>query len=609
MQCSDEAKSADRGTTSYSTAIQRAYVTRSRFALARPTSVVLLGHGNSCIFRGGVVAYEIDNTIRILDVQNAIETEDVVDVRAFMIEEASHWPRYATALQELLASTFTIYVKDFRSGILTSKVYNGMNQHVFMVNTREEVSLESRLRKVRTYTMYQNEMETNGRYMFFVSFSRANDFEFPYWVVDCYDLEDTERVMPSFFLKEIWSSDPGNDTAFEIYDDWFYILCNKHEVMPDDEGDSKSYYYCYRFPVDDFHPVPPWKLGDFSAWSPHSPLPARLEIVRIKRQRPWISVEDRRYARPPWHKLQLLQDERTGNLLIVEGLQDSQSGTAQPQARYSFQPLVFPDLTGYTVTSSTTQIGNIIQTLDVEDLPQVDPAVYCPGFISNKVGIRGYRPSSSASWDLSIHPGSSKGSRNRNQFCLSVGFRGYLSPIDSATGLVGSSSSQDGKLSLVDCDGDPLMLRGVHQFPPDNVPESLTELLCASSMNEAFCGATTNDEPAILCVTGSLSRDSGGRQRILFIYFDPWINFPGLQRLKLPPQCDPMSYEYYEERLGRSQLVSYTKLWRQNEEKRSRKQDKRKDTMALENSKRRRILRFVLRKRTPKYRSRLLKRV
>lgn len=600
IQYSDEVKLANQGRISYSMAVQRVYVTRAMFASARTSSVVLLAHSDGCFFGDGVAVYKDGLTLRILDLYNAGETELIVDVRALLAEQSSRWPIIIRAMQDLLAGIFTLQVEGFQHGILSLKVYNPeSNYYTFMINTRRNVPLESRVRKFHEHLEYRQEMNTDGRYMISANYSRPNGDRrhWPRWAVDCYDLEDIGRVMPELLLRDIISHDIFVDIDFKMYDGWLYILCSQHSPLPNDDGDEKSFYYCYRFPVDDVHPAAPWKIGSGSAWSPHSPLPARLEIVRIKRQRPWISEEDLYEANEPFQRLNLQQDVQTGDFLMVECLQDSQSGEVCPKARYYFQPLIFPNPTGYTVNSPNTRIEDIVHTLNIEDLPRGDPPLECPNYTFDKVGTRSYTPTASAFYDVGIQSSATIGSKKGQRFCLSVGSRGRASPISNDTGLL--HSTDESVQELLDHDGEPLVDRGVCQFPSNNCSASLLDLLSPSPSMEGHSGATTHDAPSIVCVTACPYRNKEEEYKLILVNFDPSIRFPGLETMELHPHSDHLSSHSYEEQIARSQLwlSNVSEQYEVAQSLQSRKQKRKKEMAALQKSRKRRILRMIPKKR------------
>ncbi len=124
IRFSHEAGLAEQGTISYSTVVQRAFVTRIRYALARPHSVVLLGHGEFIYYNEGILCYVQEEFVRILDVHNASETENVVDIRALLAEEAARWPLCTADTQELHSIRFNVTVTRYEHGILSLDIFN-----------------------------------------------------------------------------------------------------------------------------------------------------------------------------------------------------------------------------------------------------------------------------------------------------------------------------------------------------------------------------------------------------------------------------------------------------------------------------------------------------
>lgn len=536
MPSSNEAKLASQDTINYQMAMVRAKVAKSNFVQARPSSVVLLGHSNRCYYAAGTVVYAVGSKIRMLDIYGAVETELVVDVRSLLAAEACRWPVFTSTIYRLLQSGFTVRSVMLQHGILAFKLSNSKqdpNQgYLFVVNVRKDISLQSRILMIREYSEndYHQEVHTDGRYLILTSRSPRHTSR-PGWAVDCYNLEDNQRVT-SALLRDITGRVPGRETHFRIYDGWFYILCNQHKLMPGDEGDEESYYYCYRFPLDDIHPTTLWKTVDNLPSLSHSLLPPRLEVIRVQRQLPWTSLDYGEEGLPPFRYLDLLQDPYTGGLLIIEGSEVDQSRTEGQKTRYYFQPIMFPHSAGYTMTLPTTSISDIVHTVNVEDLP--------PGYSSfdSETNSGNYRPSINGFCDSVIRSEATPTSKKEYRFRLSVGSCRHASPLDNVTVLL---------------DGE--RLGGVFQFPPKDAPESLQGFFCPRSSREYHYGASTHDVHSIISMTGCPSRNLSERYRIIFLNFDPWIRFQGLEKMELIPLSHHLSSELYRKEVAESNTM------------------------------------------------------
>jgi len=178
--------------------VQRAFVTRMRYALARPSSVVSLSHGEFVYYNEGILCYVQEEFIRILDVYKVSEIEEVVDMRALLAEEAARWPLFTADIQELLSKRFWLVINRYERGILSLDVFSKFKRLVIInVPLKDQnVPLKDRVRKVRNFTKYSHHVRTDGRYAIYVPYSRYNNEmrNAAEWTVECYDLEDKDRI-------------------------------------------------------------------------------------------------------------------------------------------------------------------------------------------------------------------------------------------------------------------------------------------------------------------------------------------------------------------------------------------------------------------------------
>lgn len=480
MRYSGEAEFAQKGTCSYSTAIQRASCVRTRFAHAQPCSAILLGYGVSLQHYKGMLRYVDGHCIRMLEFISAAKTEQVLDVISLLNFEVEGWPSHTQGLRRLLSGTdfeegctylaciqvsygrlpLYIALRDLQEGMLSFSLRShGNGPYFLIVDIRNNVKLEDRVRKIAT-NVREPIMRTDSRRYAFVAAKTAAREQ----VILCYDLEDKERVMPQLQLKGFRGDE--DTVSFFIHDGWFYAACWKHLGLTGDDGDEESYYYYYRFPVNDFHPVHPWKVGDDSSWSPHCPLPARMEIVRIKRpqyQVPYIDdseLLDR--------SLTLWFDEESGHLAIQEVLQDTRPGALPGAIQFRYQPLVFPDSPTRVVDSIDTQIADIVQTLDYKNLPKSICIYPISPYSKSSLGSRtfNYSKFGSAFYNVKFGPDESTFPDQRPKFCLEVNPHVRTSPIDSKKGLLGRGLLPLNSVEAVKDDGEIFVDRGIYSFPP-----------------------------------------------------------------------------------------------------------------------------------------------
>lgn len=158
---------ARKGLIDYDTVIQRDYLTRMRFGLAKPYSVTVLGHSHGGLYLKGFLAYPLGDVIRVLDVYNAAVTEDVIDVRSLLGEEAERWPQYTQGIRGLLSKEFNMRIFDHTKGILLFGVdddVDPLSTYLVAINIRKEVVVQKRLLMIRTCSR-RCEAQTDGRYI------------------------------------------------------------------------------------------------------------------------------------------------------------------------------------------------------------------------------------------------------------------------------------------------------------------------------------------------------------------------------------------------------------------------------------------------------------
>ena len=308
----------------------------------------------------------------------------------------------------------------------------------------------------------------------------------------------------------------------------------------EDDIDLRPYCYCCRFPMDDFTLAPRRRGEDPPIWPLRwSRLPARTEIVRVKREQPRIP-RGMTTENMPWLDLRLWQDQSSGGVFIVESWQHCKPGDDAEKGHYRFQPLIFPDPPACTVTSTDTKVEDVIQTLNVNDLPQAGATFESPRYLEARLGTRGYVSIASAFFDTRLGPNLSTGSSNRSEFHLTFSSCFRTSPLDNETGLLHQYSSDDVEEVSLDSDGERILNRGVYQFPPKDAPEALTNLLCPPE-RVGYIDAQVHDARSILYVTGCPDRGDKERFPLVLTNLDPWIHFPGLEKMELHSLSDHLT--------------------------------------------------------------------
>ena len=471
-------------------------------------------------YSDGILCYMYQDLVRILDVHGASATEDVIDMKALVAELPGHDPS-----REI---DYIGLIYRYQNGILTMRLDKGSvyrdNPIMVVIDVRRSfVSTQSpsRIRKILRAPLPM-ELVTDGRYLICVH-------QLPHiegdvdpvgnargWTLKCYDLSNPDRSASIIALGEFLPR--GFHCRFKLVGRWFYAVCNDEDgqFTPERDGGKGLYYHCCRFPIDNFGPAGPWEPGDLLDQSQYTPLPARLEAVRLFRG----IAEDVRGQN--CHGL--VQDERTGEVFVIEA-----GGEDAAKVDIRYRRIKFPDPPAHTVSSLETRISEIVQT--IEDLPSSDDVTVhqfscCT---TKKHEWRIYAQPSQSFIDITYEYGRDGPPQQVMHLC--AGSRVTGSPIDPVTNLLYN------KGALTE-PNDQFIDRGMRRFPPQGAPQELRELFTVSGDICAF-----DDERSLIITITDPEEDALGKKgyQIILVNFDSRIRFPGFKSLTLDNLSDKIS--------------------------------------------------------------------
>ena len=446
-------------------------------------------------YSGGSLCYIYQDSIRILDVHSASETEDVVDLKALLAELSEHHPGRGTAIFKA--------IKSYQNGILTIVVDEPWVQgnyysHVVIDVRRDFVSPLSRILMISREAHFQRMLITDGRYMVCVFDDLQDEGKFDilglnktHWTLKCHDLSNLKSPASIIALGDFLK---GHNCVFKLLGGWFYAVCLVRD--PSNQSDGARFYYNYcRFPINDCRPADPWKPEDLSIHSPYTPLPARLEAVRLFRGFSKDIVQ--------WQQYDLEQDERTGEVFIIE---DRDSG--------KLQQVILPDRPAYTGNSLNTRISDIVQTIDEYPCSTIKAVYQLPDRqiqTRKRIHMEPGRSFMDVSYD-DIMTG--------QILHLSAGCRFPYSPSHEST----------------------------RRLPPRGAPQEICEVLKirqdSKSRRPTICHV--DERSLIFDVTQSDHTPYPGDHRIILVNFDSGIHFPGFKPLNLGRLSDKPPYETHE---------------------------------------------------------------
>ena len=529
-----EAKLANEGLSSYSTALSRSYSTRKALASAQPSSILLLGYGSSFAYRDGILCYIYKSTIRILDVFKAATKELVIDT--YQLHDSEQHPRFP---QKLL---------NFQAGVL-SFFYEPMENlvnFIMLININE---LRNRTTPSPTimethalWAMGPHEPQrvfarNNSQIFCFGKYGRTSLNDRHQWGLRTWSFatQTTSRLLQ---LEGFFGVDIGQTVAFELFDDYLYAVSNQ-DTEGIEEIDWTSFYNCYRVPI------------------------ANLTRERLQHKRIWRRQHRDGVINDLLTDLSLQKDEETGVVTIVEGRKEWLEGRSKQTRTFYRQPLEFPDygndeLSALSGSASSARGGTatvtapvalppndvLVSAIDPSNKPQYLPAQYRhpysvhettqvrPGRHYHPLRIRYRCYNLPASTSLDIVSSDENCLDGEPTVHLVVNTRVPSSSIDPATGRLYPPKTDDEGIPVFGS-SDRYHSLPPESWPPKDAPEQLLELLNTHiRARQSLRGLEAVSDGHILIYLTDSVHDGLG-QAIILVSFDAEIRFPGLEKLNL----------------------------------------------------------------------------
>ena len=476
-------------------------------------------------YSGGILCYIYQDSVRILDVHGASGTEDVIDMKALVVELSGHHLESRTGIGRM---------QSYQNGILRIRLNLPLGDRYYRIDAMIDVrrrSVSTMIPPVPVTPM----VITDGRYLvcaFWRFHIEGYDDDIAHeatrWTLKCYDLDNPESSASIIALSEFLK---GHRCLFKLFGGWLYAICCEDGFSITGPDGARRLYYSYcRFPIDDFRPAGTWKPGDLSTHSPYSPLPARLETVRLFRG---FAEDDRGQE-----IIDLVQDERTGNVFIVE-----LGGGRLPNNTKSLQfpQIIFLDPPAHTVNSPDTRISEVVQIIDEYPCSSVEAGHRLPRYPPQDYERRIHTKPSQSFMDVTYDDCMAK--PIRQTLHLSAGSRVPGPPIAPVTNFLYKEEAitEHNKFFI-----EETMFSG----PPRGAPQAISEVLRA--FPPAHTGGVTihchADERSLIIIVPqpNYSYERDRRRRIILVNFDSGIHFPGLKPLTLDRHSDKISYEAHE---------------------------------------------------------------
>ncbi|KAF3491040.1 F-box domain-containing protein [Arthroderma uncinatum] len=545
----------------YREALGRVYDIRESIATAQPYSTSLLAVGQDFLFNQGVVCYISNGQIRTLNLLQAAEFEQVVDLdEAFdPYHPRSKGHRYPDLKYKLL------YYNDGIVACLCEPQSRDV-AWLLAIDVKLEFATSRkgyRIRYCRPMASTRNLFVRHNRsVMYYGTHSGRARHGHREWVLHGFDFVTASDInIQPIQLDNFAGSEIGSTVCFEIKDRYLYAVSNQTS-FEDEEIDWTSYYICVRFPLN--------------------------KPTDIKWQRIWRRQHREGPINDNWTKLSLRVDHTTRQLNIVECRHEWQNGGSENfRINYS-QPLDCFDpaetLEGLLKAAFSTSPAKhgfpkylpvrslpdepLARTLDPFSKPNYEPPrkrlkkfyhlEYTPeeaqsperrDFTLSNTKYHTYNLMASAFIDIVNDPPQQVksfttppdrlrlriGSRKRQfqQYEMDEEGESAAAYPPTPTSMISSPITQSDEC---------FKSRGIKMWPANDAPAELLELLCPSKKAGKVVG--TSDERFMVYSTDSGLGD--GTKAIIMISFDPSIGLKHMKRLNQRPfgRRKPDSEEY-----------------------------------------------------------------
>ncbi|KAI2625862.1 hypothetical protein GGR54DRAFT_629304 [Hypoxylon sp. NC1633] len=290
----------------YSRALRRVAKRRRAFCQASPYVVGIVGLADSYEYIQGILCYIIENRpkrwLRILDLHGSASCELVIDIPT-LIRVAV--PRSAKSRKYKFR---VLYHANGITSCLFSFALPNTENWLLIFNAEEQCIVA----KVQLDSTAKIFVRNNKDYLYFGTHSEEGADGFRKWVLTGFNINDRFWFPQKMHLANLVGYDIGSTVCFEIIDDHFYGLSNQTDFEIR-ETDWTSYYYCFRFPLQE---------------------PDSRKIQTMEKDLSWR----RQHAEGPiddrWGFLKLDKDEASGQINIIESRKEWLAGQSGSRRTY-----------------------------------------------------------------------------------------------------------------------------------------------------------------------------------------------------------------------------------------------------------------------------------
>ena len=275
----------------------------------------MVGVADSYVLSDGKLCYVHEDMalrwLRILDLHNPAGLETVIDIPRLTAEAVPSSKN---------CQDYSFRVIHNAEGI-TSCLYSFTSPEpedwLLILDTEKHELVGAILLESTTRLFVRN----SGSYLYYGTHSEYGADGFQKWVLRFFDLTKRHLSRRKIHLSNLVGYEIGSTVCFEIIDGYLYGLSNQ-TAFEIEEIDWTSYYYCFRFRLDDPDPHKTQIMKKRDSW---------------RRQHAEGPLDDR------WGFLKLEKDETTGQVRIIESRKEWLAGQSGNRRSYYTTKVVFRD--------------------------------------------------------------------------------------------------------------------------------------------------------------------------------------------------------------------------------------------------------------------------
>ncbi|KAJ2984682.1 hypothetical protein NUW58_g5931 [Xylaria curta] len=300
----------------FSRALRRLAKRHSAVSQASPYFVGIVACADSYGLFGGKLCYTLEEdekrTLRILDIHKSTDWELVVNI-SVLIRIAC--PMAAGARHYKFRVLYQ--AAGIVSCLFSFALAGEATQNWLLILKPQEHQLLERVRLASSSRIF---VRNNANFLYYGTHSWVGADGLRRWVIKGFDLSTRSWLPgPRLFLSNLAGCDIGTTVCFEIFGDYFYGLSNQNFFEADDP-EWTSYYYCFRFPLDEPSLEKTQVMEDKDSW---------------RRNHTEGPINDR------WGFLSLEADEATGVIVILECRRELRRGQSGSQRKYYTTEVIF----------------------------------------------------------------------------------------------------------------------------------------------------------------------------------------------------------------------------------------------------------------------------